>query len=286
MAPAPVTAPVAAPAAKVAVAPPPPPPAPPAPASAPVARAAPPAPAAPSPAVEAPPAAEGTQIFTGFHIPKVEATLVELKQDGSAGKILRLTKETLIGQTSCDLSYPADVLLSERHASIALRGEKVILKDLGSRNGTFIKQRKDMDLASGDVFLTGRQLFRFITEAPPEEGGDMEGTRVMMGVPKLQAGSVAAKIERIQLTGEVVETFKLEKPETTLGRTRGDLTFKTDPYMSGEHARIKAQAGGFVLQDLKSRNGVYRRIRNEVELRDRDEFFLGEQIFRVEIKVA
>ena len=208
------------------------------------------------------------------------------KQDGSAGKILRLTKETLIGQTNCDLSYPADLLLSERHASLALLGDKIILKDLGSRNGTFIKQRQDMDLAPGDVFLTGRQLFRFSTEAAPEEGGDMEGTRVLMGVPKLQAGSVAAKIERIQLTGEVVETFKLEKPETTLGRTRGDLTFKTDPYMSGEHARIKAQAGGFVLQDLKSRNGVYRRIRNEVELRDRDEFFLGEQIFRVEIKVG
>ena len=266
----------------MAVEPPPPPPAPPAPT--PVAQAAPPA--APPPPVEAPSAAEGTQIFTGFHIPKTEATLVELKQDGSAGKILRLTKETLIGQANCDLSYPADVLLSERHASIAPRGDKIILKDLGSRNGTFIKQRQDLNLVSGDVFLTGRQLFRFTTEAARDEGGDMEGTRVLMGVPKLQAGPVAAKIERILLSGEVVETFKLEKGETTLGRTRGDLTFKTDPYMSGEHARIKAQAGGFILQDLKSRNGVYRRIRNEVELRDHDEFFLGEQIFRVEIKVA
>jgi pSer/pThr/pTyr-binding forkhead associated (FHA) protein len=253
---------------------------------APGAQAAPPAPVAPPPAVEAPPVGEGTQIFTGFHIPKVEATVAELKQDGTTGKILRLTKETLIGQTNCDLSYPADGLLSERHASIAIRGDKIILKDLGSRNGTFIKQRQDMVLVPGDVFLTGRQLFRFATDAAPDEAGDMEGTRILMGVPKLHAGPVAAKIERIQLTGEVIETFKLEKPETTLGRTRGDLTFRTDPYMSGEHARIKAQAGGFVLQDLKSRNGVYRRIRNEVELSDRDEFFLGEQIFRVEIKLG
>jgi len=35
---------------------------------------------------------------------------------------------------------------------------------------------------------------------------------------------------------------------------------------------------------LKSRNGVYRRIRDEIELRDADEFFLGEQLFRVEIQ--
>ena len=210
--------------------------------------------------------------------------MIELKQDGSTGKVVRITKETLIGQTDCDLSYPADTLLSPRHSSVSMRGEKVILKDLSSRNGTFIKQRQDTDLASGDVFLIGRQLFRFVTEAAEEQ--NVEGTRVMMGVPRLEAAPVSAKLERIHLTGEVQQTYKLDKPDTTLGRTRGDLTFKNDPYMSGEHARVSALPGHFVLRDLKSRNGVYRRIRNEVELKNGDEFFMGEQIFRVEIKVS
>ena len=132
--------------------------------------------------------------------------------------------------------------------------------------------------------MIGRQLFRFVTEAAEEQ--NVEGTRVMMGVPKLEVAPVTAKLERIHLTGEVQETYKLDKPETTLGRTRGDLTFKNDPYMSGEHARVSALPGHFVLRDLKSRNGVYRRIRNEVELKNGDEFFMGEQIFRVEIKVS
>jgi pSer/pThr/pTyr-binding forkhead associated (FHA) protein len=35
---------------------------------------------------------------------------------------------------------------------------------------------------------------------------------------------------------------------------------------------------------LRSRNGVFRRIRKEVELDDGDEFFLGEHIFRVQIR--
>lgn len=209
-----------------------------------------------------------------------------MKQDGSTGKKVRITKETLIGQGDCDVSYPSDTLLSTRHASIAVRGDKVVLKDLGSRNGTFVKQRKDLELASGDVFLTGRQLFRFVAEGPQEEQGDVEGTRLMMGMPSFQPGPAKGKLERIQLTGEVVETFKLEKPETTLGRTKGDLTFKTDPYMSGEHAKIIAQGGSFILRDLKSRNGVYRRIREEAELQNGDEFFMGEQIFRVEAKVG
>jgi pSer/pThr/pTyr-binding forkhead associated (FHA) protein len=242
--------------------------------------------AAPPPAAEAPPVGEGTAIFTGFHLPTLEASIIELKQDGSTGKVARITKETLIGQADCDMSYPADTLLSARHASVAVRGDKVILKDLGSRNGTFVKQRKDTELANGDVFLIGRQLFRFSIEAPQDDQGDMEGTRLMMGVPKLQPGAATGKLERIQLTGEVIETFKIDKPETTLGRTKGDLTFKTDPYMSGEHARIVMQGTTFLLRDLKSRNGVYRRIRGETELHNGDEFFMGEQIFRAELKVS
>jgi pSer/pThr/pTyr-binding forkhead associated (FHA) protein len=104
------------------------------------------------------------------------------------------------------------------------------------------------------------------------------------GPPKLQKGPVSAKLEHIKLNGEVVAEFKLEKPETSLGRTTGDLVFKDDPYMSGTHARIVAQPGRFVLQDLHSRNGVYRRVRNEIELTDNDEFFMGEQLFHVEVK--
>lgn len=211
---------------------------------------------------------------------------MELRQDGTTGKSVHLTKETLIGRGGCDISYPEDALLSPRHASLSLRSGKVFLKDLGSTNGTFIKQRQDTELASGDVFLLGRELFRFITQSLEEPQGSTEGTAVLRGAPKLQRGGVTAKIERIQLTGEAIEQFKLDKAETTLGRTKGDLIFKNDPYMSGQHARILAQPGRFLLQDLKSRNGVYRRIRNEVELRDGDEFFLGEQIFRIDIKAS
>ena len=230
--------------------------------------------------------AEGTKVFTGLHVPTVEASIIEIKQDGSTGKGIRIVKETVVGRGICDASYPADNLLSPRHASIANRAGKIILKDLGSQNGTFIKQRQDTELAPGDVFLLGRELFRFRTQGMEEPSSSTEGTQVLRGAPRLHPGPVTAKLERIQLTGEVIEEFNLDKPETTLGRTRGDLIFKNDPYMSGEHARIVAQPGRFLLVDLKSRNGVYRKIRTELELQHGDEFFTGEQIFRADIKVS
>lgn len=227
-------------------------------------------------------------MFTGLHAPTIEASFTEVKPDGSTGKTTRISKETVIGRANCDVTYSSDALLSPRHASIGVREGKLFLKDLASQNGTFVKQKQDTELQPGDVFLIGRELFRFTTQSM-EENQNQEsalGTQVMMGAPKLQRGPVTAKLERIQLSGDVVEEFSLEKPETTLGRSKGDLIFKNDPYMSGTHARIVAQPGRFVLQDLKSRNGVYRRIRGEAELKDGDEFFLGEQLLRVQIKVT
>ncbi len=257
------------------------------PVSSPEVKVAPTPPVTPKPlAVPIPPKAEGTVVFTGLHVPKVEASMTEVKPDGSLGKTVRIVKETFIGRGNCDATYPNDVLLSPRHSSVRIQEGKVLLKDLNSQNGTFVKQRQDTELVPGDVFLLGRELFRFATQSLDESQASPQGTMVMSGAPKLQRGPVTAKLEHIQLSGDVIEEFKLEKPETTLGRTQGDLVFKNDPYMSGAHARIVAQPGRFILQDLRSRNGIYRRIRGEVELRDGDEFFLGEQLFRVDTKTS
>ncbi len=232
---------------------------------------------------------EGTQVFTGLTVPKIEASLTEVNPDGSKGKTVRVVKETFIGRANCDLSYASDVLLSPRHASVRVGEGKILLKDQGSQNGTFIKQRQDTELSPGDVFLIGRELFRFKTQSLDEsqnQPASGQATQVLAGPPKLTRGPVTAKLERIQLSGEVIEEYSLEKPETTLGRTHGELVFKNDPYMSGMHARIVAQPGRFILQDLKSRNGVYRRIQGEIELRDGDEFFLGEHLFHANLKTS
>jgi len=228
----------------------------------------------------------GTVVFSGLRAgPRIDARISEKKPDGSFGKQVPVTTETIIGRENCDLNYPQDTLLSPRHASIALRDGRLLLKDLNSQNGSFIRQRQDTELIPGDVFLLGRELFRFATQSLDESltREATEGTMVW-GAPRLQKGPLTAKLDHIRLNGEVVAEFKLDKPETTLGRTTGDLVFKDDPYMSGTHARIVAQPGRFLLQDLRSRNGVYRRVRTEIELTDGDEFFMGEQLFHVDVQ--
>jgi len=223
-------------------------------------------------------------VFRGFRAPSIEAQIAERQPDGSWGKPLQIGDEVSFGRASCEVNYPDDASLSDRHALLSIRDGKLFLKDLSSLSGTFIKQRQDAELVPGDVFLLGRDLFRFSTESLDEKTSAEQGTVAWAAAPKLQRGPITAKLEHIRLTGEIIEEFKLDKPETTLGRTNANLVFKDDPFMSGTHARIVAQPGRFILQDLRSRNGVFHRVRKEIELENGDEFFLGEHIFRVEIK--
>jgi pSer/pThr/pTyr-binding forkhead associated (FHA) protein len=229
---------------------------------------------------------EGALVFDGFRIPGIEAHISEKKTDGTWAHPLKIVGGVSIGRANCDINFPDDARLSERHALLSNRDGKLYLADFGSSTGTFLKQRQDTELLPGDVFLLGQDLFRFTTQSldEVEKRGSGQGTMVWSAPPKLHPGPVSAKLEHILVTGEVIAEFRLENPETTLGRTNAHLVFKDDHYMSGTHARIVAQPGRFILQDLRSRNGVFRQVRQEIELEAGDEFFLGEHIFRVEIK--
>jgi len=229
----------------------------------------------------------GTATFVGLIIPRLEAKVIEVRPDGSAGRTVEIQGETFIGRLGCQLSYPQDPLLAERHASLIIREGRLFLRDHDRQHGAYLKQRQDTELVHGDVFLLGRDLFRFTLQSldsAASPSGSPQGTYALMGAPKLQRGPMTARLEHIDLNGNVIEEYSLEKPETTVGRKTGDIVFKNDPFMSGLHARIVAQPGRFMLQDLKSKNGIYRRIRDEAELKDSDEFFVGEQLFRVALK--
>jgi pSer/pThr/pTyr-binding forkhead associated (FHA) protein len=51
--------------------------------------------------------------------------------------------------------------MSGRHARIAVRGDKFVLVDEESRNGSFIRVKKEVELKPGDYLLLGKQVLRF-----------------------------------------------------------------------------------------------------------------------------
>jgi hypothetical protein len=84
-----------------------------------------------------------------------------IMEGGQPGDVYDLKDQTIIGRVNCDISFPHDGFMSGKHASIERRGEKFILKDEGSRNGSFIRIKGEVELQPGDMVLIGKQLFRF-----------------------------------------------------------------------------------------------------------------------------
>lgn len=92
-------------------------------------------------------------------IPKGRLHLV--MEGGQPGEVFDLSDDTAIGRSNGEITFPHDGFMSGRHARIERRGGSFILTDEGSRNGTFVKIKGDVELKSGDIILVGKQLFRF-----------------------------------------------------------------------------------------------------------------------------
>jgi pSer/pThr/pTyr-binding forkhead associated (FHA) protein len=65
-----------------------------------------------------------------------------------------------IGRERGDVIFPEDGYVSGLHCRIHHDGSAIVLTDVGSSNGTFLRIRGERRLASGELLLMGQQLFR------------------------------------------------------------------------------------------------------------------------------
>jgi pSer/pThr/pTyr-binding forkhead associated (FHA) protein len=91
----------------------------------------------------------------------VHGRLYLVMEGGQQGEVFDLEDETVVGRASGEITFPHDGFMSGRHARIERRGATFVLTDEGSRNGTFIKIKDEVELKHGDMILIGKQLFRF-----------------------------------------------------------------------------------------------------------------------------
>jgi pSer/pThr/pTyr-binding forkhead associated (FHA) protein len=65
-----------------------------------------------------------------------------------------------LGRERGDVLFPEDGYVSGLHCRLANEGGKMLLTDLGSSNGTFVRIKEETAIVNGDVLLMGQQLFR------------------------------------------------------------------------------------------------------------------------------
>jgi hypothetical protein len=92
--------------------------------------------------------------------------LVVRSGGGRAGESFRAIGErTLIGRSpECDI-FLDDVTVSRRHAELVVEGERFVIRDLGSLNGTFVNRRRidSTELADDDEVQIGKYRMTFLS---------------------------------------------------------------------------------------------------------------------------
>jgi pSer/pThr/pTyr-binding forkhead associated (FHA) protein len=208
--------------------------------------------------------------------PRGHLTLI--RPDGTEGGVHPLQDgENLIGRGQGSL-FDADPYLSPRHAEFAFTEDGLVVRDLRSLNGVFVKIVAEERLESGDILRIGQELLRFNVISPPvplEDGTDVIGTPNPGYWGRISV-----------IVGRDVEgpAFPLYDETVVLGRERGDILFPEDGYVSGRHAQIAYRDGNATLTDLGSSNGTFFRIRGSRPVPQGTLLLMGQQLFRASYK--
>jgi predicted component of type VI protein secretion system len=101
-----------------------------------------------------------------------------LYKDGKTRDFPLSAATTVLGRKSeCGLRIPtADV--SRRHCEVAVAGEKVVVRDLGSANGTYVNGQRvaEADISPGDEIRVGPATFTVRINGKPAEIGPPKHT--------------------------------------------------------------------------------------------------------------
>lgn len=205
-----------------------------------------------------------------------------LDDGGEPARVYAIERgELIVGRADGDIRFPDDVYLSPIHALFAVRDGGVWLRDLGSRNGSWVFGEKPFRLADGDVILVGSQLLRFRRLGyPGPHPPEADATRRL---GSLVPSADVAVLQQLRADGSVRDTLHLSPGRNVvLGRESGDWVFPYDQTMSGRHAEVRSEDSEFVVHDLGSRNGVALATRGERKLDRGTRVLVGDQILRVE----
>ena len=176
---------------------------------------------------------------------------------------LKAHSVTTIGRKDCDLTYPEDSLLSDKHASISHTEEGWFLRDDGSTTGVFLQatEARQLPVEPGDLVRLGKQFLLFMQS----NGG---------------YGFI-----HYDHTGKEIGRHKIPEKNVVLGRQAPDFTLDAqDRSLSRRHLAIYPREGKLFIKDLKSVNGTFLKVRSAVKLEHGDKFRVGRQTFTFTLK--
>jgi pSer/pThr/pTyr-binding forkhead associated (FHA) protein len=201
-----------------------------------------------------------------------------IRPDGSEGGGFSLEESEIVLGRGVGPLFDSDGFLSPRHTTLTYTSGRLLLEDMGSLNGVFVKITREEPIATGAIFRIGQELLRFDLIGEPQVMVD--GTEIL-GSPNPGYWGRLSLIVGPSIDGSA---FPLVGDEVVIGRERGDILFSDDGYVSGTHSRISIRADGCYLTDLGSSNGTFIRILEPREIFSGTFLLMGQQLFRIDIE--
>jgi pSer/pThr/pTyr-binding forkhead associated (FHA) protein len=96
----------------------------------------------------------------------------------------------------------------------------------------------------------------------------------------VRLASIVPRLAMLDETGAVLREFPLDREETVVGRTRGDVTFHDDEAISPEHAVLTWRDNAVRIRDLGSSTGSWVFLTGPHLLTDGDVLLIGSQVLR------
>jgi pSer/pThr/pTyr-binding forkhead associated (FHA) protein/ferredoxin len=188
------------------------------------------------------------------------ACLVLLLRDGVEADEFALNRnaETTIGRRRCDVTFPDDTMLSDRHAAITHTESGYVLHDQGGAGGVFLRvtENRPTEIPPGSIVSAGRQWLVF------GNAGDLSFTHHGQD-------------------GRALQRYPLRDGATlAIGRDTDVVLDRNDGTLSRRHVAVTAKGGVLSIRDLKSVNGTFLKVDAGRALEDGDEIRIGGQLLR------
>lgn len=189
---------------------------------------------------------------------------------------------TTVGRQGADINFPDDEYLSPLHAQFLYVDGILTVRDLGSKNSTWLYLEEPHRLTDGDAILLGSQILRYRRLGYPGPRPPEQDQTRRLG--SLAPAADIANVAQIRADGSARDIMHLSPGRSVrIGREQGDWQFPYDSSMSALHALIRSEDADFVLLDAGSRNGVAVAVRGERRVSPNARLLVGDQMLRAEI---
>ncbi|MFB6372655.1 MAG: FHA domain-containing protein [Bradymonadaceae bacterium] len=177
----------------------------------------------------------------------------------------------IIGRDNADLVLD-DEFTSPWHAQLFVDDNVLVLEDMSSYNGVFLRIADELVLEDRDELVMGQQRFVFRQDWEEPSHGDAPD----LDVPRLGAPLAGSPVRLFQImTGGRIRSIFNVGDGVTIGGEGCEVSCPEDFSLSSPHAEIVRDGETFILRDLDSEFGTFIRIHDTVEVVDGDCFVVG-----------